>query len=69
MNSLTQVAYSFFQLVPNWAFADIRSLSIVARGQGWAGVQEAFIHVCRGEKTKQSHMEAVADGKTRIQYC
>lgn len=51
MNSLTQIAYSFFQLVPNRAFAGIGSLSIVARGQGWAEVQEAFVHICRGEKT------------------
>lgn len=33
-----QIAYPFFQLVPHWASAGEGSLSIVARGQGWAGV-------------------------------
>jgi hypothetical protein len=30
--TLTQIAYSFLQLIPDWASAGERSLSIVARG-------------------------------------
>lgn len=51
-NSLTQIAYPFFQLVPHWASAGEGSPSIVAHGQGWAGVWEALIHICGEGNTR-----------------
>lgn len=66
MNSLTQTAYSFFQLVPDGASAGEGPLSVVAHGQGRAGVGEAFIHICRGQNT--GHTDAASDSKTITQH-